>query len=378
VLQVGQRFAAVVVLAGCAMGSAVAADNQVGPETAALQKSRQQALAFLRLSQATDGSWTSSEAPGITGLVTFGMLSGGASPDDPAVAKALKHLQTFLQPDGGVYFPKGNHGNYESAIAMMAFQAANTDGRYDALLKEAEKYVRGVQWDDSENTPKDDPKYGGQGYGRTGDRPDLSNTVFFLEALQAAGVKGDDPAVQKALVFLSRCQNLETEHNTTPFAAKINDGGFYYTPAAGGTSQAGNNPDGGLRSYGSMTYAGLKSMIYAGLKPDDPRVKAAYDWIQKFYSVEENPGLGQQGVYYYHQMFAKALKTLDVDTITDAQGRPHDWRKELAEHLFKTQQANGSWVNSNARWMEGDPNLATAYALISLKACDPKPAKKSP
>ena len=81
----------------------------------------------------------------------------------------------------------------------------------------------------------------------------MSNTVFFLDALQAAGATKDDPAVQHALVFLSRCQNLESKHNVTPFAPLINDGGFYYTPAAGGNSQAGKNDNGGLRSYGSMT-----------------------------------------------------------------------------------------------------------------------------
>ena len=117
---------------------------------------------------------------------------------------------------------------------------------------------------------KSSPSYGGAGYGRN-KRPDLSNTSFFLDALKAAGDGPDDEAVKKALIFVSRCQNLESEHNTLPFATKNPDGGFYYTPAGGGVSQAGNLPDGGLRSYGSMTYAGLKSMIYAGVGPDDPR-----------------------------------------------------------------------------------------------------------
>jgi len=108
-----------------------------------------------------------------------------------------------------------------------------------------------------------------------------------------------DEAVQKALVFVSRCQNLESENNTTPFSAKINDGGFYYTPAAGGTSQAGKSDNGGLRSYGSMTYAGLKSMIFAGLTADDPRVKAALSWLARHYTLDENPGLGDAGLYYY-------------------------------------------------------------------------------
>ncbi|MBI1349047.1 hypothetical protein GC163_22475 [bacterium] len=341
-----------------------------------LAAAREKALEFLKTSQREDGSWTSSEAPGVTGLVTFGLLAGGCPADDPAIEKAIKHLLTFTQPDGGIYFPKTHHGNYETAITMMVLSAANSNGQYADALSKAEKHVRGLQWDESEKIDKSDVKFGGAGYGRTGDRPDLSNTVFFLEALQATGAKSDDPAVQNALVFLSRCQNLETEFNTTPFPAKVNDGGFYYTPAAGGNSQAGNTPEGGLRSYGSMTYAGLKSMVYAGLNKDDPRVKAATDWIRKFYTVEENPGLSQQGVYYYYQMFAKALSTLEVDEFEDAAGQKHDWRKELSGELISRQQANGSWVNENSRWMEGDPNLATAYALMALKYTSPLPMKK--
>jgi len=363
------RLIAWFAVAGAAT-SALAAD--VGPDKRALEESRRQAVAFLKTAQAADGSWTSPQAPGISGLVTYGLLSAGVPADDPAVTKALKHLESFVQPNGGVYNPQSTNANYETAICVMAFSAANKSGKYTELIAKADKHIRQLQWDDGEKVDTTDVKFGGAGYGRTGDRPDLSNTVFFLEALQAAGAKKDDPAVQKALVFISRCQNLETEFNTTPFAVKVNDGGFYYTPAAGGTSQAGNTPEGGLRSYGSMTYAGLKSMIYAGLTPDDPRVKAATDWIKKFYTVAENPGLGQQGVYYYYQMFAKALFTMDLDTFEDSEGIKHDWRKELAEHLFKTQQPNGSWVNTNTRWFEGDPHLATAYVLIALKYCEPK------
>jgi squalene-hopene/tetraprenyl-beta-curcumene cyclase len=350
------------------------AAQTVGPKAEQLAKSRQQGANFLKTTQAADGSWTSPDAPGISGLVTFSLLQSGVPASDPVVAKALKHLESYIQPDGGIYNPKSHHGNYETAICVLAFQAANQGGKYNDLIKKADQYLRKLQWDDSENCDKSDVKFGGAGYGRTGDRPDLSNTSFFLDALQAAGAKKDDPAVQNALVFLSRCQNLESEYNTTPFSAKVNDGGFYYTPAAGGNSQAGNTDNGGLRSYASMTYAGLKSMIFAGLTPDDKRVKAALEWITKHYSVSDNPGLGQQGVYYYFQVFAKSLSTAGMDYVKDDQGKSHDWRKELAEHLFEVQQTNGSWLNKNDRWYEGDPNLATAYTLMALKYCEPKPA----
>ena len=353
----------------------LASAQTVGPKPEDLSKARAKAINFLKTSQADGGHWTSPEAPGISGLVVYSLLLSGVPASDPVVDKSLKHLATFTQPDGGIYSPKSHHGNYETAICLMAFKQANKDGKYDDMLAKAEKYLRKLQWDETESADASDPKYGGAGYGRTGDRPDLSNTVFFLDALQAAGATKDDPAVKKALVFLSRCQNLETEHNTTKFSSLVNDGGFYYTPAAGGNSQAGNTPNGGLRSYGSMTYAGLKSMIYAGLTPEDPRVKAAIEWITKFYTIEENPGMGQQGVLYYYQMFAKALSTMDLDMVKDGQGKSHDWRKELAEHLFTMQQDNGAWLNKNERWYEGNPDLATAYALIALKYCEPKAIK---
>ena len=136
---------------------------------------------------------------------------------------------------------------------------------------------------------------------------DLSNTAFLLDALKDCGAPPDDPAIQRALIFVSRCQNLESAHNTTGFAAKNPDGGFYYTCAVGGASMAGTTPNGGLRSYGSMTYSGLTSLIYAGLQPDDPRVKAAVAWIRQNYDVRSNPGLGDAGLYYYYHVYAKAL-----------------------------------------------------------------------
>lgn len=348
--------------------AAVADDPAVGPDADQLQASMARGVEFLRLTQAEDGSWTAPDAVGITGLCTRALLDAGVPADDPTVEKALHNLQSFIQDNGGIYPDESHHRNYETSIALLAFQAANTDGRFDDTVENAVSFLKGMQWDQTEDIDESDPAFGGAGYG-SHERPDLSNTQFFLDALKAAGVSSSDPAVQNALIFVSRCQNLESEHNTLPFAPKVNDGGFYYTPAAGGKSEAGSNPDGGLRSYASMTYAGLKSMIYAGVSADDPRVAAATEWIRKHYTLEENPGMEQQGLFYYYHTFAKALAALDVDVFEDADGGEHDWRKELAEHLFSIQKENGSWVNSASRWYEGDPNLVTAYSLMALSYC---------
>ena len=81
---------------------------------------------------------------------------------------------------------------------------------------------------------------------------------------------------------------------------------------------------------------------------------------------ESNPGMGQSGLYYYYHTFAKALDVLGVDEIEDAKGVKHDWRRELTEELARRQKPDGSWVNTDTQWMEGDPNLATAFALLAL------------
>lgn len=328
------------------------------------------AAGYFRAHQAPDGSFSGQSGPAVSALVAASLLGVGRSADDPVVAKALRYVEGFQQPDGGIYSPGSFHGNYETSIAVMAFARANRDGRYHDLLAKAEAYLKGIQWDAGENADPQDVNYGGGGYGHH-KRPDLSNTAFLLEALQSLDRGASDEAVQRALVFVSRCQNFESEYNTTEFPAKNPDGGFYYTPAAGGTSQAGTTDNGGLRSYGSMTYAGLKSMIYAGVDKNDPRVAAAVDWIRKHYDVTQNPGLGDAGLFYYYQTFAKALQALGVDQLEDASGGKHDWRADLVAQLAKTQREDGSWVNANARWMEGDPNLVTAYALLALAPARP-------
>ncbi len=342
-----------------------------GPDPALYEKTVGRAIQFLMASQSDDGSLSSQVGIGPTALAALGLLRSGRTADDPRVAKALKYLEEYTQESGGVHAPGSRISTYETCIALVCFQEANRDGRFDKIIREAEKFIRSGQWEESKGKDRSDPAYGGAGYGGKS-RPDLSNTAFFIEALKSCGAGADDPAIQNALVFVSRCQNLESEHNTTPFAAKVNDGGFYYTCVLERQDEQRQTTDGGLRSYGSMTYSGLKSMIYAGLTKDDRRLQAAVDWIHKNYGVNSNPGMGDAGLYYYYHTFAKALDVLGVDWIEDAQGVKHDWRRDLTEELARRQQEDGSWVNANTRWMEGDPHLATAFALLALSHCRPK------
>ncbi|QDT56886.1 hypothetical protein Pan44_49470 [Caulifigura coniformis] len=355
-----------VILLTAAILAAAPAFGQNSVDVTKVTGARTKGINFLKTTQAEDGSWTSPTQPGISGMVVYSLLASDVPVDDPVVAKGLKHLESFAQADGGFYAPTTSHKNYETSIILLALVEANQDGRYSQQIARAVEFLKGIQWDGVEGAAEADPAFGGQGYGRS-KRPDLSNTSFFLEALTHAGVSQNDPAFKNALIFVSRCQNLKSEANNTPFADKINDGGFYYTPAAGGASMAGPpTPEGGLRSYGSMTYAGLKSMIYAGLTKDDPRVKAASDWIAKFYTLDENPGMGQQGLYYYLLTATRTFKALGQEQFTDAKGGKHPWRVEMSHRLLELQKPNGSWSNTADRWYEGDPNLVTAYSLVAL------------
>jgi hypothetical protein len=361
------------------LGAFGAETRKIGPDRGLYSKTVDRAIQFLASRQQADGSLSSEVGIGPTALATLGLLRCGRSPDDPQVAKGLSFLEEYSQESGGIHKPGTFIANYETCVALACFKEANRNGKYDQLIRDAEKCVRGVQWDESKKKEQSDVGYGGAGYGAKS-RPDLSNTAYLVDALKTCGASADDPAIQKALAFVSRCQNLETEHNTTEFAAKINDGGFYYNPM-GTMDKELQTPSGGLRSYGSMTYSGLKSMIYAGLAKDDPRVKAAYTWIQKNYDVKSNPGMGDAGLFYYYHTFSKALDVLGIDEIEDAQGVKHDWRRELTEELARRQAPDGSWSNKNTRWQEGDPNLSTAFALLSLSYCRPRAAEtpdKSP
>jgi len=357
-----------------APGSIAFADSppSIGPDPASYEQAVGRAIAYLREAQAEDGSFSHHAGPGVTALATTALLRHGRTPNDPLVAKALAYLVRHRHDDGGIYQQGTHYRNYETCLAILCFSEANRNtSRYDDLLRDAERFVKEIQWEEGEGHAPSSTSYGGSGYGKH-NRPDLSNTNFLIDALQAVGRGPEDLALQRALLFVSRCQNLETEHNTTPFAAKIEDGGFYYTPAAGGTSQAGQTPNGGLRSYGSMTYAGLKSMLYAGVGPEDPRVKAAATWVRQHYTVTENPGLGADGLFYYYHTFAKTLDALGENRITDVEGTSHDWRRELAEELFRTQNEDGSWLGGSRRWLEGDPQLVTTYALLALSYCRPR------
>lgn len=337
--------------------------------------------AALRTRQNPDGGWQdANDPPAITAIALRAFVHGGKyDTNNDFIQKGYDKLLSYQLENGGIY--QDLLANYNTAIAVSALAAAD-DERFKPRIERAVAYLKGLQWTENTGgagpkgervTDENNPWYGGWGYGRHG-RPDGSNMQLALDALHDAGLEPGDPAYQAALKFVSRMQN-QSETNDQPWAS--DDGGFVYTPANNGESQAGafESPEGDrrLRSYGSMTYAGLKSMIYAGLTKDDPRVRAAWDWITRNWTLGENPGMrlgdasqAQHGLYYYYHTLARALNAYDQPTITDPGGNVHDWRLELIAKLSSLQQPDGTWVGDK-RWMEDNPVLVTSYAVLALQ-----------
>ena len=217
-----------------------------------------------------------------------------------------------------------------------------------------------------------DRTYGGVGYGGP-ERPDLSNTAYLVEALVAGDAAPDDepssgPGVRVPLPESRQAHGNDTQVRRPGQRRRLllRDPHRERRPVDDDERYTDN---GGLRSYGSMSYSGFKSLVYAGLTKDDPRVKAVLDWVGKNYSVKENPGVGNAGLFYYYHAFAAACAASKLDEVVDAEGMAHDWRKDLAAELISRQNADGSWTNSNRQWFENDPNLATAFALLALDYC---------
>lgn len=335
---------------------ALTAETQAAAK-AALDKG----FAYLRATQQADGSWSDRRFPGLSALALWAMASAKDTRNAEAAAKATAYIVSCAQPDGGIYVPipgrrGGGLGNYNTCLCLTALHAAGGKAKHADVLLAARAYVASTQ------VETEGLHEGGFGYDKSSPRAytDLNNTFYALEAmrrtedveeLRPAGEKRVDVDWEKARAYVLAMQETEG-----PDA-----GGFVYNRE---TPRAGSGET--LRSYGSMTYAGLLAMLHCKLSREDPRVRSTYQWLGRHWSLEENPGQGNQGLYFYYDVLARALDAAQVRTLTLADGSAVDWREELAKALVARQRADGAWVNASNRFWEADPALSTSYALLAL------------
>ena len=317
-------------------------------------------LEWLKTQQGEDGLFM--HHPGMTGLAITAFLrhpeNRYAEDNHPFVGNALRALLKLQHPNGAIYDIEQQPAlpNYNTSVSLMALSSTDNP-EYKLAIAKAQNFIKSLQVQDSESV-----YFGGIGYGSRETVHDLSNLNYAVQALKESG--SDDQQVwDKAVKFLQRCQN-SSETNSESWAG--NDGGFIYAPD--GESKAGRDESDKPRSYASMTYAGLLSFIYANVDRDDSRLQSAVDWIQKHFTVEENHGMGLEGLYYNYHTMAKALGAYGESVIVDGKGMSHDWYRELGEKLISEQTPEGFWVNESSRWMESLPVLATSYAILALEA----------
>ena len=368
-------------------------ENKQTPQQSSLKQrmeaSYKKAADWLVSKQGSDGTWKAGNFPsvGYTAMVSYAL--SGASPDvrksyETAISKAIGYVIS-KQGEDGSFSDEGFNKTYITSIVVMSLASADKD-KYADAIKRAQTFLVGGQ-------QKSGIYKGGAGYGdieaemkdgkfvtKKRERADMSNTSFAMEALKASGLPEDSPYWKDAVEFLAKCQN-SSETNTDPELMDVlakagikigNDGGFVYSPdynQAGEETYADASKY--MRSYGSMTYAGIKSFLYANVDKNDERVKAAVEWAKNHYTLDVNAGMpadkAKQGLFYYYTTFSKAMGALGVEEFEDAKGEKHKWAEELVEKLISLQTAEGgsAWKNESPRWSEGDPVLATSYAIMT-------------
>jgi squalene-hopene/tetraprenyl-beta-curcumene cyclase len=308
--------------------------------------------------------------------------------------KAVAYLVSKANEDGS--FGEGPSGTfmktYTTGIALMALGSVDAE-KHGQKIRGAQAYLKN-------NQLKEGAFKGGLGYGDEKPRvqdgqlkvvkedlPNLSVVGFGAEGLKLSGLPQDDAFWKLVVEFVRKCQNSSEVNADAAFVASLKekgltvgeDGGLYYAPIAdpklqkAGTRKIADKES--IASYGAMTYDGIKTYLYAGLKKDSPEVRAAMDWVRKNYSVEVHPGFAfdavqrhhLRGLYHYLLVMSRALDAYGENPLETFDGKKHDWPREIAAQLLKTVKESKMWMNDNAAWYEGDPVLVTSYVLTT---CD--------
>ncbi|MBQ7666757.1 MAG: hypothetical protein IJS46_02045 [Kiritimatiellae bacterium] len=336
---------------------------------------------WLVAAQNEDGSFSNPKFPGLTAIALWGLegaaaakesAGADASAERAAASRATDWILSKAQPDGGFYTPVpgragGGLSTYNTALCLTALSfAKRDDADFTAKILAARSFLA------TQQLAGDDSFAGGFGYDKEAPHryADLNNSTFAMEAMRRtqrfeemrpAGEKKADLDWGAALKF------AESLHNGAD--AGDSAGGFAYSPA---DAKAGTDGNAGekvvLRSYGSITYSGLLALVYCKLEAHDPRVRSTLDWASRHWTLEENPGVGDQGLYFFYDIIGRSLSVAGISAIPRAgdQGGEIDWRSELKAKMAALQREDGSYANRNGRFWENDRVLTTGYSAVTL------------
>ena len=362
-----------------------------------IDQSLAKATRYLLDRQGEDGEWRSDvygsfkDGDALTPLVLEALLAvqPTAKAQDQC-RRGADYLAGKARP-GGAIDVKPPYPVYTASLTVVVLSRLDIPEHRtarDAWLN----YLREQQLTEKLGWHREDLQFGGWGYAKepplrpaagrpvpTVDEPNLSATVFALEALRAGGCTASDPAVRDAAVFVQRCQNFSDQHSA--IEAALDDGGFFFihgdmTRNKGGV--AGVDRMGRTRyvSYGSTTADGLRALLLCDLAPDHPRVVAAKCWLAAHFDSEHHPGSypaerkGSRPAldYYYSASLARAFRSLGVHDVATSIGTTK-WAPILAKGLLDRQSEDGSWSNPVVDVREDDPLVSTPLAILALAIC---------
>ncbi len=343
------RLACLALLLAPALILAPAPPARADVTSAEVEEAIRNGVRFLARIQQPDGSWPDVDArshTGTTSLVMLALLTAGEKPGTPMIDKALAFLEQFSATD--------LNSTYAVSLQTMVFATADP-ARFRIQL------ARNVEWlERAQIKPGDgNPNWpGAWTYAADKGAPaDNSNSQYALLGLNAAAEVG---IPVKGEVWVRARQYWEM--------AQFNRGGWGYMP------------HGGDQPTGSMTCAGLASLVISGTKrfegqetllPDGTvrncgqggvniNLQRGIDWIGSHFRVSENWSRGQQWKFYYLYGLERAGRLTGQRYFGE-----HDWYREGAEYLVHEQdKLTGQWVGRDS--VENKPQIATSFALLFL------------
>lgn len=302
-----------------------------------VQRSIDRGVEYLRKSQTQRGGWReySGYNCGLTALCTLAWINAGVSRQDPDVVRAMEYLRTFPPEDV-----------YSVSLQTLVFCAVGA-------LEDVPRIRRNVQWLAELQKPAGNRFAGGWGYSRTRGHGDQSNSQFAVLALGAAAERGIEVPREVFEAAASYWHQMQ-----------FPSGGWSYST--------------GLRASGSMTCAGIGSLIICGSSlsdledggaarldccgddPGDEAVDRGLEYLSSIFTMQANPG-GEMLTYFYYLYAVERVGRLSGRRLIGNR----DWYREGAERLVGLQdQFQGFWQGGGI--VESNRDVATSFALLFL------------
>jgi hypothetical protein len=318
----------------------VTASGQTSPTPTEVQSAIDRAIDYLVGSQGNDGGWPEVQLypRGVSSLAVLALLNAGFDLQSPVISRGLAYISE-----------EDLDKTYTVSLQTMALCAANPR-RYAAQIQRNAEWLMRVQSDD-----------GGWSYGETIRLlSDPSNSQFALLALheaQRVGVPVPEDSLKK-------CFDAARNYWVT---LQNRDGSFNYS--------SGSPPS------GSMTAAGIASLIIAGSQMDQleasvagsiqccgaddsgqRRIEKSLQWLGDNFSVMTNPGGSTQNYMYYMYALERVGRLAGRRYFTNRRGAQIDWYREGALALIRKQRETGSFGTSS----HGNDVSEVAFGLLFL------------